>query len=370
MRVALVIERFEPYAGGVEAVAWTVAHLLARAGDEVHVFARRIAAGADAALRPHLLAVPFAWQPLRVLAFSRAAAAAAPRRRFDVVQSFSRTRHQDVFRAGGGCHAVYLERSHSRLGARLRRASPRHAVLLAMERAVFGDASQLVLCNSEMARREIAERHAVPPDRFVVLPNGVDCVRFHPHAHVEAAASLRRELSPGAERVWLLVGSGFRRKGVDIALAALAASADSGAVLWVAGADAPGPWQRLALQLGVAERVRFLGRRDDLPRVYAAADAFLLPTRYDAFANSCLEAAASGLPVVTSATNGAAEWVGDGGRVVASAEDSLGFAAAMAALGGREAREAMGAAARRRAEAASWEAHARALRDLYQRVKQ
>jgi len=373
LRIALVVERFEPR-GGVERAAWTVAHGLAALGDEVHVFARRSAApapapGAAPAPRVHLLAVADAWQPWRVRAFSRRAARAAPRGAFDAVHAFSRTRHQDLFRAGGGCHAAYMERAYGRAGAALRRLSPRHAVLLDLERRIFRDASQRIQCNSEMVRDEIRARYGVPAERFAVLPNGVDTERFHPRRRAAEGAALRRELAPDAARVWLLAGHGLRRKGLDTLLRALAARRARGEAkdeeLWVAGDDDPGPWRALAARLRVAERVRFLGPREDLPAVYAAADALVLPTRYDAFANVCLEAAAAGLAVVTSGANGAARWLGGAGVVVEDPEDVEGLAAALDALAAPGRRAALGEAARARAEGASWDAHLRALRALY-----
>jgi UDP-glucose:(heptosyl)LPS alpha-1,3-glucosyltransferase len=364
MRVALVIEHFAPK-GGVENVAWSVAHGLARAGDEVRVIARR--AEPSAAVELTRVSVPAAWQPLRVLAFSRAADRARRGARHDVVHSFSRTLHQDVYRAGGGSHADYLERAYGRLGRRLRRLSPRHATLLGIERRVFADPRQIVQCNSAMVEREIRARYGVAPERLVVLPNGVDLERFHPERHASAGKALRLALGAKERAVWLFAGSGFHRKGLDTALRALARS-PADAELWVAGADAPAPWRRLAGSLGVAERVRFLGPRADLEVVYAAADALLLPTRYDAFANVCLEAAASGRPVVTSGANGAAERLGEAGLVVADPEDVAGFAHALAELADPALRRRRGEAARRVAEGLGWDRHVQALRDLYRRV--
>ena len=368
MRIALVIEHFEPRAGGVERVAWEVARGLAAAGDEVHVVARS-AEPADFATA-HRVRAPAGWQPLRVLAFSRAAARAAPRGAFDVVHSFSRTRHQDLYRAGGGSHADYLERRHGRLGAALRRLSPRHAVLLAMERRVLADESQQILCPSRRVADELVSRHAIARKRAVVIHNGVDLARFHPERRSEGAR-LRAELGAGEAPVWLLVGSGWRRKGLDTALRALAAARDvvaRDAQLWIAGRDHAGPWRARAAALGVAARVRFLGERSDPERLYAAADALLLPTRYDAFANSCLEAAAAGLPVVTSGANGAVDALGAGALVVADPEDTAGFAAALAALCEPAARAARALAARRAAEAHGWDRHVAALRALYARI--
>lgn len=364
MRVALVIERFEPR-GGVEGVAWQVAHGLAAAGDEVHVVARR--ARPSDAVRLHAVRVAAAWQPWRLLAFSRAAARAAPRGTFDVVHSFSRTRHQDLFRAGGGSHADYLERRHPGAGGSLRRLSPRHRVLLEMERRVFADPTQHIQCNSRMVRDALARRYAIPDHRLAVVYNGVDLERFHPRHRGEERARVRARLGAGAGPAWLFVGSGWRRKGLETALRALGASRTR-AELWVAGSDAADAWRARAAVCGVAERVRWLGLRDDVASLCAAADALLLPTRYDAFANACLEAAAAGLPVVTSACNGAAEILGEGGLVVADAADAAGFAAALDSLGDPAARERRGAAARAAAARLGWGDHVAALRALYATV--
>ena len=152
-----------------------------------------------------------------------------------------------------------------------------------------------------------------------------------------------------------------------MALRALAASS-ARARLWVVGADDPAPWRRRASRLGVAERVDWLGVRDDMAEVYAAADGLLLPTRYDAFANVCLEAAATGRAVVTSGANGAAEVLGPGALVVAEAEDVAGFADALDSLAQAPERRRLGALARQAALACGWERHLSALQALYARV--
>jgi len=365
MRVGLVIERFEPGAGGAEGVAWNVAQGLARAGDEVVVAARL--ARPDPAVKIIPIRVPTAWQPLRVMTFSHAAARALPRDSVDCLLSFSRTRHQDVYRAGGGSHADYLVRRHGRFQS-LWRWSPRHAVLLAAERRIFRDPSQRVVCISNMVRAEIQRRYQVPDERVAVLHNGVDLERFHPRHRTGIGSRLRRDLGAESTQNWLFVGSGFARKGLDTALRTLARGDAGDLRLWVAGRDAPGPWRRLARRLGVANQVQFLGFRHDLEAVYAAADGLLLPTRYDAFGNACLEAAAAGLPVVTSGAAGAAEIFRPLGGVVEDPEDVGGFAAELARLADPEVRAHRGAACRRAAEFFGWDDHIKALRAELQRA--
>jgi UDP-glucose:(heptosyl)LPS alpha-1,3-glucosyltransferase len=274
----------------------------------------------------------------------------------------ARTAQQDVFRAGGGSHADYLRRRFRGPARALRRISPRHALLIDCERRVFADPSQIVQCGSEMVRAEIEARYGVPAARFRVVRNGVDLEHFRP-----SSRGARRLRDGGSSApVWLFAGRGFARKGLDTALHALARSAARDARLRVAGGDPPGPWQRLAKRLGVAQRVEFLGFRRDLPALYAEADALLLPTRYDAFANVCLEAAAAGLPVITSAANGAAELLGsEAGWIVDDAEDTGAFAEALDTLRDPARRRRLAEAGRAVAEAHGWEAHVTALRGLF-----
>jgi UDP-glucose:(heptosyl)LPS alpha-1,3-glucosyltransferase len=358
MRIALVIERFEPETGGVERVAWKVAHGLVHAGDSVHVIARR---ARDApGISVERLRVSSFWQPLRVVAFSAAAARSAAVAGADCVLSFARTRRQDVYRAGAGSHADYLERRYGR-HHRWFRLSPRHAVLLAAERRIFRDPRQRIVCVSEMVRSQIARRYGVPAERLAVVRNGVDLERFHPRNRATIGARLRNEIGDGSGPIWLFAGSGFRRKGLDVALAALARG-DPRARLWVAGRDPTDAWLQRATGLGLASRVRFLGFQRDLAPLYAAADALLLPTRYDAFANVCLEAAAAGLPVVTSGAAGAAELFRAGGGVVEDPEDIAGFADELLRLGEVAYRNRRSADAREIARDHGWDHHVESLR--------
>jgi UDP-glucose:(heptosyl)LPS alpha-1,3-glucosyltransferase len=362
MRAAISIESFRPGPGGVEAAAYAFASELARRGQELTVLCREAVADAPHRVQVERLGGPEFWQPLRVWEFSRRTARAAATGGFDVVQAYSRTRHQTVYRAGGGSHAAYMERMYARPA--LRRLSPRHAVLLAIEGAAFADARQTILCNSRFAADEIARRHGVPAQRLEVIYNGVDLERFHPQLRDASALALRAELELDGPLA-LFAGSGFERKGLDRAITGLARSGAKGTLI-VAGAGEAGPFRAQAESLGVAERVRFLGLRADLPALCAASDLFVLPTRYDPFANACLEAMASGVAVATTLDNGAAELVEPGVTGFLCAED---FSPAFRALDDPSRLRDMGAAARRTAERFTWSAHADQVLALWSRLK-
>jgi UDP-glucose:(heptosyl)LPS alpha-1,3-glucosyltransferase len=361
VRVAIVIERFDPDAGGVERAAHHQVAELARRGVEVEVVCRRAAAAPPRGARLNVLGVPSFWQPLRVSLFSSRAGRATTEG-FDVVHAFARTRHQHIYRAGGGSHAAYMERVYPDPG-RLARWSPRHRTLLRIEEAVFRDPDQLIQCNARMNAREIATRYGVPAERLFTLYNGVDVERFHPLLRETRGAALRAQLRLDGP-IALFAGSGFERKGLDRAILGLA-NARAAATLVVAGGGDVAPYRALAAQRGVAERVRFLGRRTDMQDLYAAADLFVLPTRYDPFSNACLEAMAAGLPVATTPTNGASELIEPGVSGWLGADD---FAPAFALLADAEKLRGLGRAARQTAEQLTWSRHVDRVLELYQKV--
>ena len=372
LRIALVIERFTPAAGGVESVAWQVAHELDRSGVDVTILTREAHAGSSKDTRAgpsvQILRASTLWQPLRVLGFSAAATRAVRAGAYDIVHSFSRTRHQDLYRAGGGSHREYLQRSHSRSGRRLRRLSPRHRVLLSIEKAIFNDSSQRIQCASRFVADTLIENHGVSRDRIFLLPNAVDASRFGTPEASAAGRRLRAEVDEKAEQIWLFPASGWQRKGLIELFESFARCRDPGIRLWIAGRDDPRRWKRLAASLGIADRVRFLGHRDDLEIVYGAVDGMILPTRYDAFANVTLEAAISGLPIVTTDANGAAEWLGEAIVRVSDPTDSAALAEILQRGLDPHWRRRLGDEARRKAQAMDWPGHVAKLCEEYRRI--
>lgn len=373
LRIALIVERFEPAGGGLEHAAWLTAHALAEAGDSVTVVARRAERSQQVAVVE--LPVSTLWQPARILRFAARAAAwladARRERRIDLAHAWSRVPGADVFHTGEGSHSDYMRRSYGARGARYRRASPRHAAQLRLEERIFADPDLHVQCVSALVERELTARFQLPHERLHRVPYGVDLARFAPGDGSERLA-VCREIDPACPNDtprFLFAGSGWRRKGLDTALRALAGMTTHQAQLWVAGRDDQQPWRRLAAQLGVATRVRFLGPRSDLDRVYRAVDALLLPTRYDAFGMVCLEAAASGLPSALSATAGAAELLTGAAIVIDEPEDAAGFARALDRLCDPAARKPLGERGRAIAIENDWRHQTRRLRALYARIR-
>lgn len=155
-------------------------------------------------------------------------------------------------------------------------------------------------------------RYGFSPDDILVVPPGVDVERFRPprdKARARAEAGIPDERS----FVVLFCGSDFHRKGLDRAIRALACLPPSlDALLLVLGGGPEAPYRKLASELSVSDRIRFLGLREDAWRFYQAADAVVLPTRADVWGVIPFEAMASGVPAVVSAAAGSSQAVEHG----------------------------------------------------------
>lgn len=303
-------------------------------------------------------------------AFARCVCARLQRGGFDLVQSHERIACCNIYRAGDGVHREWLAQRARVLGPvqrQLLQLNPYHRYLLRAEAALFASPRlRAVICNSQMVRDEIQRHYGVAPDKLHVIYSGVDTEHFHPRLKSERDTVCARHSVPSDATVFLFVGSGFERKGLAATLAALARV--PGAYLLIVGRDKHA--SRYATQahvLGIADRVRFLGRQSDVRPYYGAADALVLPSLYDPFPNVALEAMACGLPLITSTKSGAAELVREGENgFVADALDSTAIVDAMRRLTVTATAVRLGAAARRTVEPLTLERMGARLRALYQ----
>ncbi|MFP3867194.1 MAG: glycosyltransferase family 4 protein [Desulfobacteraceae bacterium] len=341
MNIALIRQRY-PAWGGAENTLGYLAQEFLRQGHQVTILA---ASGpGTAAAEGHTglrwLKVPvWGGKTGRLLSFALNARRLVQKEDFEVIYSLERTLYQDVYRAGDGCHREWLRRRwpYASGGQRLSLTiSPFHRLLLALEKRLFQNPQlQLVIANSQQVRGELERHYQVPVEKIRVIYNGIDRERFSPTAIKGLRTAVGQELgcSP-LPPIILFVGSGFGRKGLAFLLHALACLRNFKVRLLVVGRGRPESYQRLARKLGVASQVRFLGPQPRVERFYALPAVVALPTIYDPCSNVVLEALACGRPVVTTAANGAAEFIvpGENGVVLARPDDLEGLVAALAQL--------------------------------------
>jgi UDP-glucose:(heptosyl)LPS alpha-1,3-glucosyltransferase len=152
-----------------------------------------------------------------------------------------------------------------------------------------------------------------------VVYNGTDVERFHPRNR-RYREEIRRRHGISNEFVILFVSNNFRMKGLGFLMKALARikrEGHSSFKLLILGRDRQKPYLRLARKLGLSKEVVFAGSTDEPEKYYGAADLLVHPTFYDACSLTVLEAMASGLPVITTLSNGASGVIGpEEGRVI------------------------------------------------------
>jgi UDP-glucose:(heptosyl)LPS alpha-1,3-glucosyltransferase len=242
----------------------------------------------------------------------------------DLLFSLERIWKCDLYRAGDGVHRAWLER-RAEIAGPLRKigrlVNRKHSAAVALEESLFARAgARRVIANSRMVKEEIVRIYGYPAENIDVVYNGVPLESFRPGPDRD---EVRGTLGFGKdEMVVLFAGSGWERKGLRFALEAIEKQGGKMRLV-VAGRGEPG-------RFGPA-RAKFLGVVRDMPRLYRAADIFVLPTIYDPFSNACLEAFAAGLPVITTKANGFSEII-EPGRHGSVIDDSRNVAAISDAL--------------------------------------
>lgn len=302
MRLALCIFRYFPY-GGLQKDFLRVARECALRGHEVEIFCGRnseLPEERTAGIRWHVIPLSGTTNHARAKSFERRFARIARSRQFDCVLGFNRMAGLDFYFAGDVCLA---ERVHSRVIWQFRMLIPRYRTFLRMERSVFAAGSQTrILALTDAQEKEYQRWYGTPDDRFFCLPIGFDprCGRIGDVAGVRAKT--REALGLGHQDFAVaLIGSDFKRKGADRAIAAMAALPEklkAGLKFFLIGDDSPEAVFSLAEDAGIREAVSYLGGREDVPELMCAMDMLVHPAREEAGGSVLIEAAVSRLPVI------------------------------------------------------------------------
>ncbi|PYQ49713.1 MAG: hypothetical protein DMF78_17565 [Acidobacteria bacterium] len=221
---------------------------------------------------------------------------------------------------------------------------------------LYGAAERLILRLAPPERvvhvsaRALARSRGADDGRCVLIPNGIDLAR---RASPGARERLRAGMGvPSSVCVVTSVARLAAQKGLDVLLAALADVPADDIRVWLAGEGPERPaLEACAARLGLAARVSFLGRRDDVPDLLDATDVFVLPSRRETSPIALLEAMAAGRACVATDVGDCGTMLDGGraGRVVAPG-DARGLAAALGELATDGAlRARLGEAARHRA---------------------
>ena len=299
LKFAFCLFKYFPY-GGLQKDLLQIAKACMKRGHQVDVYACSWTGEIPEDLRVSMLPVQGFTNHRRLESFAKRLSKIFSSTYYDCVVGFNKLPGLDVYYAGETCLAAKAyERSI------LYRLTGRCRTFLRFEEAVFNKESKTeILLISEQEKARFMDYFGTAERRFHFLPPGIAGDLLAPHNTARKRAELCYEFSIGSDQnVVLMVGSGFRTKGVDRAIRAISSlppKLRERTILLVVGEDRTRPFRRLAKRLGVAEQVRFVGGREDVDLFYLAADLLLHPAYRENTGTVLIEAMAAGLPVLAT----------------------------------------------------------------------
>ncbi len=201
----------------------------------------------------------------------------------------------DIYRAGDGVHRAFLQTKRFSL-------NPLNIVYIYMEKRCFHHA-KLIIANSLMVKQQIIQYYGISDAKIQVIYNGVNIQSID---YDLAKSMIYQEFNlTGDKKIVLFVGNGFERKGVAIFIKIIS-QLKSDVVAFVVGTDKNLKYYR-KLAHNTGKTIIFTGERTDVANFYAASDVFILPTQYEPFSNSVLEAMSFKTAIFTTSQNGVCE---------------------------------------------------------------
>ena len=334
MKLAFVLYKYFPF-GGLQRDFMRIALECQKRGHSIRVYTPiwegEVPPGFDVRVAP----VKALFNHRRNEKFSAWLAADLARDPVDRVVGFNKMPGLDVYYAADGC----FEDKAQTLRNPIYRRWGRYKHFADYERAVFAPESKTeVLMISEVQQPLFIKHYHTPIERFHLLPPGIALDRRAPANAAEIRADFRREFKLADDDLLLVqIGSGFKTKGLDRSLKALAAlprDLRKRTRLIAIGQDDPKPFLLQVKALGLSDHVQILKGRSDIPRFLLGADLLIHPAYNENTGTVLLEAVVAGLPVLVTDVCGYAHYIAeaDAGRVVPSPFEQDAFSRMLAEM--------------------------------------
>jgi UDP-glucose:(heptosyl)LPS alpha-1,3-glucosyltransferase len=323
LKLAFCLFAYRPY-GGLQRDFYRIAQVCAARGHHIDVFTKEWQGMRPDNFNVHVLPVRGFRNHTRNRHFIRLVSGEIRSRGFDVVIGFNRMPGIDIYYAADPCYVAKIRE----LYGPLYRLTARYRYSACMEHAIFSPESDtriLLLSSREMEK--FIHHYNTPEARFRLLPPGIARDRMAPPDAQKIRAAFRAEYHLSErDRLMLMVGSGFRTKGLDRAIRALASLPEelgNRTRLMVVGDDKEHAFRKLARKLGVEDRVLFMRGQPDVTRFMLGADLLIHPAYSELAGMVLLEAIIAGLPVLATDVCGYAFHIerAQAGRVLASPFD-------------------------------------------------
>ena len=380
IRFAIGTLDFSKKRGGAERYMVDLCTRMVEEGYEVHVYAER-QDEEDARIHFHSIKVISFPKSLRLLSFAVRATKEMESGNYDITFGVGNTLKADILQPHGGVHWAWFWRSlraHDNPILWMIKILGRIFSLKQWTGGWIQDAPyrkkslQKIIAISGMVKQDMMHWYQIPEEKITVVYNGVDIEHFHPRNRQYREEIRKRHGIGGDERVILFVSNNFRMKGLGFLIKALAKIKKKDHPpfkLLILGRDHQDSYLRLAREKGIFEEVVFAGSTNEPEKYYGASDFLVHPTFYDACSLTVLEALASGLPVITTQSNGASGIITQGqeGFVISDPRDDQVLVEKISFFLDREKVERASIAARQLAESYSLERNWREMKNVFEK---
>lgn len=309
MQLAFILYKYFPF-GGLQRDFMRIAQECQKRGHQIRVYTMiwqgDIPEGFEVLINP----IKAFFNHNRNEKFNAWVKADLGKRPVDKVIGFNKMPDLDIYYAADPC----FEDKAQNLRHGFYKKTGRYRHFYEYEKAVFDPQSKThVLMISALQQPLFIKHYQTPDERFHLLPPGIAADRKAPANATEVRAEFRQEFNLTDNDLLLVqIGSGFKTKGLDRSLKALASLPDSlkkHTKLIVIGQDEPRNFLLMIKKLGLSNQVQILKGRSDIPRFLLGADLLIHPAYNENTGTILLEAMVAGLPVLVTDVCGYAHYI-------------------------------------------------------------
>lgn len=371
MKIALITKNFDPVQGGSERYGYNLALALSQMGHEVHVLCHRFAQEKIQNIFHHKLGDK---KPLKAKSkeFIQQSHTILKDLSCDIDFAITPCYPVDVYRAGDGVHIHWLQLKYpGRLHRFFATIMPAKKRALKVEKQLYtnGGAKHIIV-NSYLVKKHIEKYYAPPSHSIHTIYNGVDITLFKMKNSKSKKILQFHAIKENLFHI-LFVSNNWKRKGLKtLLLGAAKIVKEKKAHIIIVGKGKKQKWKPLIKKLGMENGITFIPPTKEISMWYQASDVMILPTKYDPFANVCLEALACGTPVITSKENGASEIIDhtNNGYVLSSPKAHLEIEKYLAYMQKENILRNMEKEARKKAEEFTIERNAKETLDVFHMI--
>lgn len=300
MKFAFCLYKYFPY-GGLQRDFIRIARECQHRGHEVKVYVLNWSGPIPSDIDVTIVPVKAWFNHNKYRKFSEWLEGALERRPVDCVVGFNKMPHLDIYYAADSC---FEEKARTQRG-KYYKFLPRYKHFAAYERAVFGAESKTeIMIISEVQKPFFIKHYNTQMERMHTLPPGISRDRIAPENAEEIRRQKRQELClSDDDRLILMVGSGFIKKGLRRAILAvdsLPRSVQQHTRFIVVGEDKAKPFLRMIDRLDLGDIIQIVGGSNDVPAFLLAADLLIHPASDENAGMVLLEAMVAGLPVLAT----------------------------------------------------------------------